>query len=461
MELPAFINAQLLISIFMILTVVHLLLVAAGMSIYFERKISAYIQDRIGPNRVGFDFGLPFLSFLKGMWGLGQFLADGLKMMLKEEYSPKGADKALFNLAPMVVVIPALIGFAVIPWGGVISLPETINLFGLVMQGGDVLVGAANINVGIIYLLAIGSLGVYGIVLAGWASNNKYAFLGSLRASAQMISYEIPLGLSLLTALLMVGSLMPEAMIQYQSTHGWLMFSQPLAALIVFICFLAEANRAPFDNAECEQELVAGFHTEYTSMRFGLFPLSEYAHVASGSAVFTLLFLGGYHLPLHLIGGPEGHLLSPENTTILAAILKFHVFIAKTLAMVFMVILVRWTIPRLRFDQVMQTAWQTVIPLSIVIVVVNSVMVHLSDRYISVTKISLNSLPAMLVANVLIAVVVLGFFPILPRRSTNHKVRLAGSRFSPLEGEDVITHPTLGFAREDRPVQGSLPVHTR
>ncbi|MBX3385121.1 MAG: NADH-quinone oxidoreductase subunit NuoH [Phycisphaeraceae bacterium] len=454
MDAPSFLTAQFIASVVVILIVVHMLLGAAGMSIYFERKISAYIQDRIGPNRVGFDFGQPWLSFLKGMWGLGQFLADGLKMLLKEEYSPKGADRALFNLAPMVVVIPALIGFAVIPWGGVLSLPETITLplIGWTIPGGDVLIAGANVNVGIIYILAVASLGVYGIVLAGWASNNKYAFLGSLRASAQMISYEIPLGLSLLTALLMVGSLMPEEMIRHQSSEAWLILSQPLAAIIVFICFLAEANRTPFDNAECEQELVAGFHTEYSSMRFGLFPLSEYAHVAAGSAIFTLLFLGGYHLPLGLIGAGEGHLLSPENTSIPAMLAKFHVFIFKTLAIIFLVILVRWTIPRLRFDQVMQSAWNTVIPLAIVIVVVTAVMIHLGYR----------STGAMLLANAGITVFALGLLPILPRRggANNRKVRLAGSRFSPLEGETVRTSPVSAFAREDRPVESTLPVHS-
>lgn len=461
MELPAFITAQFIANVVVIVAVIHLILGAAGGAIYLERKISAYIQDRIGPNRVGFDLGLPFLSFLKGMFGAGQVLADGIKMLLKEEYSPKGADKALFTLAPTVVVIPALISFAVIPWGGVLHLAETVYLFGFPIKGGDILISGANINVGIIYLLAVGSLGVYGIVLAGWASNNKFAFLGSLRASAQMISYEIPLGLSLLTALLMVGSLMPESIIRYQASHGWLLLSQPLAAVIAFICFLAEANRTPFDNAECEQELVAGFHTEYSSMRYGMFPLSEYAHVAAGSAIFSLLFLGGYHLPLGLLGAGDGHVLSPENTSVLAVILKFHVFLIKTLLVMFGVIVIRWTIPRLRFDQVMQVAWQTVIPLSIVIVVVTSIMVHVADRYIASVPLNLNSTLAMFLANVVVTVVVLGAFPILPRRSSNHKVRLAGSRFSPLEGEVVSTRPTMDFALEDRPVEGTLPAHSR
>lgn len=462
MELPAFLNAQFFISVLVILVVIHLLLGLAGGSIYLERKISAYVQDRIGPNRVGFDLGLPLLKPLRGLFGMGQVLADGIKMLLKEEYAPKGVDKALFTIAPTIVVIPALIGFAVIPWGGVIHFPDVIHFLGLTFNGGKVVVAGANINVGIIYILAVASLGVYGIVLAGWASNNKFAFLGSLRASAQMISYEIPLGLSLLVALLMVGSLLPQDLIEYQAHHGWLVLSQPLAAAIVFICFLAEANRTPFDNAECEQELVAGFHTEYSSMRYGMFPLSEYAHVAGGSAIFSMLFLGGYHLPLDLIGGDAGHVFSPENTAWYAALFKFGCFVTKTLLMIFLVIMVRWTIPRLRFDQVMQVAWQSVIPLALINVVVVSVMVHLGDRYQDSIGLSLSSPLAMFLANIVVTVVALGVLPLLPRRAggwANERVRLAGSRFSPLAGEAVSTGPTLAFAREDRPREGTAPSH--
>ncbi len=445
---PGFLTAQLLVNIAVILAVVHLLLVLAGYSTYGERKISAYIQDRIGPNRVGFDLGLPFLKFLRGMFGLGQPAADGLKFMLKEDYMPRGADRTLFTLAPIIVVIPALIGFAVIPWGGTLSLPETIRLplIGWQIPGGDVVVAGANINIGIVYLLAVASVSIYGITLAGWSSNNKYAFLGALRSSAQMISYEIPMGLSILTVLLMVGSLMPEKIIEYQVANGWLVLAHPLAAVIFFICILAECNRTPFDNAECEQELVAGFHTEYSSMRYALFPLSEYIHMVVSSAFFSLLFLGGYHLPLGFISAD--HLLHPENTTILAVILKFHVFFGKVVGLVLFMMLVRWTIPRLKFDQVMQVGWQAFIPISLIIVVLTAVMVHLD----------LTTWPAMLAANGVLIVLVLAVLPLMPRATSNKKVRLAGSRFYPLAGERVRTTPADPRAIEDRPVQGTAAV---
>src|SRR5688572_20074853 len=230
MTLPA----QLLVSAVVIVVVVHVILIGVAYCIYLERKISAYIQDRVGPNRVGFDFGLPFLKFLKGMLGLGQPLADGLKFFLKEDYTPERVDKVLFTLAPAIIIIPALIGFAVIPWGGVWRM-DTFRFLGITWTGGDVVVAGANINVGIIYLLAVASLGVYGVTLGGWASNNKYSFLGGLRATAQMLAYEIPLGLSLLAALLIVGTVMPEGLIRYQAHHGWLILSQPIAAVLFYI----------------------------------------------------------------------------------------------------------------------------------------------------------------------------------------------------------------------------------
>ena len=260
---PSFLTAQLIVNVVVALVAVHVILGAVAYCIYLERKISAYIQDRVGPNRVG-----PL--------GLLQPIADGLKFIMKEDYMPKGADKYLFTQAPIVIVIPALIGFAVIPWGGVWNCPDiAVAVLIWVIPGGPVHVAGAAVNVGVLYLVAVASLGIYGVTLGGWASNNKYSFLGSMRAAAQMISYEIPLGLALLAVLLVAGTLMPHGIIQYQVEHGWLMLSQPVAAVLFFIAILAEANRAPFDNAECEQELVGGYHTEYSAMRFALFFLAE------------------------------------------------------------------------------------------------------------------------------------------------------------------------------------------
>lgn len=444
MDAPSFITAQLLVSVVVILAVVHLILVLAGYCTYFERKVSAYIQDRIGPNRVGFDLNLPALWFLKGLWGLGQPLADGLKFMLKEDYRPKGTDKILFSLGPIACVIPALIGFAIIPWGGTVEVPSfTIPVLNWHIQGGPCVVAGAPINVGVIYLLAVGSLSIYGITLAGWASNNKYSFLGALRAAAQMISYEIPLGLCLLTVLLMTGSLLPEKIIAHQAAHGWLALAHPIAAILFFTCVLAECNRTPFDNAECEQELVGGYHTEYGAMRWALFFLAEYSHMITSSAFFALLFLGGYHLPL----GMEHHLLTPEATGVLAMLLKFHVFLAKVLALIFLMMLVRWSIPRLKFDQIMAVAWQGMIPISLVIVVGTAVMVHTGR----------GSTLWMLAFNAALAGAIFIILPLMPRATSNKRVRLAGSRWYPAAGSTVSTRPSDPLALEDRPYEGSLP----
>jgi NADH-quinone oxidoreductase subunit H len=433
MTLPA----QLLVSAAVLVIVVHVILIGVAYCIYLERKISAYIQDRVGPNRVGFDFGLPFLKFLKGALGLGQPLADGLKFFLKEDYTPQRVDKVLFTLAPAVIIIPALIGFAVIPWGGVWRLND-FRFLGINWTGGDVTVAGAAVNIGIIYLLAVASLGVYGVTLGGWASNNKYSFLGGLRATAQMLAYEIPLGLSLLAALLLMGTVIPQQIIQYQTHHGWLILSQPLAAALFYIAGLAESNRAPFDNAEAEQELVGGYHTEYSSMRFALFFLAEYSHMITSAAFFTLVFLGGYHLPFV---GP----LQPEAVGLGAVLLKFLVYFTKVILLVCFAMVVRWTLPRMRYDQVMMMAWQAIIPLSLVVVVVTSIMVYLDLRGI---------LP-MLAANILIAGGLIVIYPLLPKYQPNRPIQLYGSRFRPMPGEHVLTYPTDPTALEDRPVQGT------
>lgn len=445
MDKPSWLTAQLLVNVVTIVLVVHLILVICAYLVYFERKISAYIQDRIGPNRVGFDFGLKALAPLKGLIGLGQSLADGIKFMLKEDYTPLRADKVLFTLAPVIIVTPALMGFILIPWGGLVDVPSfTIPIVKWYIQGGPVHVAGANISVGIVYLLAVAALGVYGVTLGGYAGNNKYSFLGGLRASAQMISYEIPLGLSLMAALLVMGTTMPLEMIRYQEQHGWLITSQPLACLIFFLSILAEGNRAPFDNAEAEQELVGGYHTEYSSMRFALFFLAEYAHLVTSSAFWVLLFFGGYQL-LPFVDDP---MTSTAATGVLAMLIKFGVYMFKVVLVVCFMMLIRWTIPRLRYDQIMQSAWNVVIPLALVHVVVISVMIHFGWT---------NTIP-MLFANVGIVMLLLAVFPFIPKGSANRRIPMYGSRFNPMPGERVLTQSQEAAALEDRPVEGIRPV---
>lgn len=447
-DLLGFVSAQFLVSVLVYAVIVHVLLGGAGYFTYLERKISAYIQDRVGPNRTGFDLGLPFLGFLKGLWGLGQPLADGIKFMLKEDYTPGKVDRVLFTLAPGIVVIPALIGFAVIPWGGVWDCPSfTIPLLNLHVAGGPVEIAALPVNVGVIYMVAVTSLGVYGITLGGWASNNKYSFLGGLRATAQMLAYELPLGISLLVVLLMVGSLLPMDIIRYQEANGWLLLSQPIAAIIFFIAMLAEANRVPFDNAEAESELVGGYHTEYNSMRFALFFLAEYSHLAVSSAFFVLLFMGGFQL-LPFINDP---LTATGATGLLAVLAKLGVYFGKVLFMVLVIMLVRWTVPRLRYDQVMSTAWQGLIPLSLVVLIATSVAVFFGLP---------SGLPHVLLlfgGNLVLFAALWYVVGRLPAYNPNRKIPLLGSRFYPLPGERVDHAPSDPMAREDRPMQGALP----
>lgn len=411
--------------------------------IYLERKISAYCQDRIGPNRVGFDLGLPLLQKLFrgfGFWGLGQSLADGLKFVLKEDFTPRGADKFLFTLAPAAAVVPAMIGAAVIPWGGYVMVPDIAMGSTLIVEGGRALVAAADINAGFIYLLAMAAMGVYGVTLGGWASNNKFSFLGGLRASAGMISYEIPMGLSILAVLLVAGTVRTGSIVDQQAHGVWFILSQPLAALLMYTCILAECNRAPFDNAEAEQELVGGFHTEYSAMRFALFFLAEYMHMITGSAFFVLLFLGGYHLPGVV-------LTSPEATGLLAVIVKFIVFFTKAQLSVCFMMLIRWTIPRIRYDQVLKLAWQTLIPVSMIVVVLTSVMIYLGRTLWW----------QMAVSNIALTAILMIVWPSLPRSPINRKVPLAGSRFNPLPGERVSTGVSDPIALGDDPTRGTMP----
>ena len=315
--------------------------------VYFERRSSAFIQKRLGPNRVG-------------PWGLFQPIADVIKLFFKEDIIPDSANKPLYLLAPIILVTCALSAFAVIPFG------EEIVLFGQKIK-----LQIADVNIGILYLLAIVSLGVYGIILGGWSSNSKYSFLGALRSSAQMISYEVALGLSIIGVLMITGSLRLNSVIyaQIQPLWGfiprWNIFTQPLAFVLFLTASYAETNRLPFDLPEAEQELVAGYHTEYSSMKFALYYMAEYINMITFSALLVVLFLGGWHIPgLHRLG------LSP----ITRALLQMIGFAIKVTFFLFLYIWVRWTFPRFRYDQLMRLGWLVLIPLGLANILITGII---------------------------------------------------------------------------------------
>lgn len=306
--------------------------------IYIERKISAFMQDRIGPNRVG-------------PAGLLQPIADGIKFLLKEDVIPGSVDKILFLLAPCLSAMTTLLAFAVVPFGPVGEMPGFLQPFlRFIIQ--------PDLDIGILFIFAVGSLAVYGIILGGWASNNKYSMLGSLRASAQVVSYEIPLGMSVLGIALLAGTLNLEKILTTQAAAGfwgWNFWTQPLACLIFFTAALAESNRLPFDLVECEQELVGGFHTEYSAMKFALFFLGEYTHVITISFLTAILFFGGWHFP---------GIATVDSTFAFAWLVKLAVLLTKVLLVILFIMMIRWTIPRFRFDQLMGLAWKVLIPLA-------------------------------------------------------------------------------------------------
>ena len=326
----------------------------AAMQIWLERKISAGLQDRKGPNRVG-----PF--------GLFQAIADGLKFILKEEMLPARADKILFLLAPAVALTTAMVAFAVVPFGDT-AVPSAGH------NPSYQWVIAPNVDIGFVFIFAVSSIAVYAIILSGWSANNKYSFIGGLRSSAQIISYEIPLGMSVLGVVLVTGSLNLERIIEHQvfPAHSdwwvWNVVQQPLAFMVFLIAAFAECNRLPFDLPECEQELVGGYHTEYSALKFGMFFLAEYTHMVTTSFMMAVLFFGGWHFPfIAEIGSPW--------------FLKVFVMAVKMGAFIFLYMLVRWTIPRFRFDQLMGLAWKMLIPMSMVYLVCAMGVVELDKQW--------------------------------------------------------------------------------
>ena len=338
----------LLLSIFKVVVVLVITLTAVAYTVLLERKVLGRIQNRWGPSRVG-----PF--------GLLQPLADGIKLFLKEDLMPLAAERPLFLLAPIIALSCALISISVVPFGGMQTV-KGVEMFNI-----------ADLNIGLLVILGITSIGVYGIALSGWSSNNKFALLGSLRATSQMISYELALGLSLVGVVLRAQSLSLRDIVNSQNAHGllsWNFFGgfQFVAFFIYIMAAYAETNRAPFDLPEAESELVAGYHTEYSSMKFAMFFMAEYANMITVSCVASLLFFGGASSPL-------GHLLPADfGGPILAAIFPILWFVAKVLAFLLLFIWVRGTLPRFRYDQLMSFGWKFLLPLAMANIIITSLV---------------------------------------------------------------------------------------
>jgi NADH-quinone oxidoreductase subunit H len=338
-------------TIIKIIAVVGVLLGMVAYSVLVERKISAFIQDRVGPNRVSFPLvgSIPIIGPFLTRIGFWQPMADGLKSFLKEDFTPAHVRKVYFWLAPAITLIPAFLTVAVIPFGNQ----------GLVI---------ANLDVGILYTFGIVSLGVYGIVLAGYAANSKYPFLGGIRSSAQMISYEISMGLSVIPVFLIVGDLNLSSVISYQS-DCWLIFKAPLSFAIFLVAAFAETNRLPFDLSECETELVGGYNTEYSSMKFAMFFMGEYANMIASSAMMVTLFFGGWTLPfVHL----------PD--TVVGGLLSIGIFLVKVCVLMGIFIWVRWMWPRFRYDQLMDLGWRRFIPVALANIIITALVLWLLAR---------------------------------------------------------------------------------
>ncbi|PHX62366.1 MAG: NADH-quinone oxidoreductase subunit NuoH [Flavobacteriales bacterium] len=329
-----------------IFVVFALTMLMAMYSTWAERKVAAFLQDRVGPNRAGWG-------------GLLQPLADGAKLFTKEEFFPNTPNRFLFILGPAIAMSTALITSAVIPWG------DKIHVFGR-----DVVLQATDIDVSILYIFGVLSIGVYGIMIGAWASNNKYSLMSAVRASSQMISYEVAMGLAMISILMMSGSLSLKDITVMQANDGWNIFYQPLAFLIFLICSFAETNRTPFDLAECESELIGGYHTEYSSMKMGFYLFAEYANMFISSTILAIVFLGGYHFP--------GMAWVNENWGInIGALLGFLTLFAKICFFIFFYMWVRWTIPRFRYDQLMHLGWKILIPLAVINIIITGIVMVL------------------------------------------------------------------------------------
>ncbi len=319
-------------------------MVMAMYSTWAERKVAAFLQDRVGPNRAGWG-------------GLLQPLADGAKLFAKEEFEPDTKNRFLFFVGPAIAMSTALMTSAVIPWG------DKLHIFGR-----DVILQATDIDVSLLYIFGVVSIGVYGIMIGGWASNNKFSLMGAVRAASQMVSYEVAMGLSIIALLMMTGTLSLKEITMQQPGMHWNVFYQPLSFLIFLICAFAETNRTPFDLAECESELIGGYHTEYSSMKMGFYLFAEYANMFISSTIISVLFFGGYNYP--------GMAWAVENWGVnIGNIIGVGALFAKLCFFIFFFMWIRWTIPRFRYDQLMNLGWKILIPLSIVNIIITGICI--------------------------------------------------------------------------------------
>ncbi len=328
----------------LIVVVFAVTMIMAMYSTWAERKVAAFLQDRVGPNRAGWG-------------GLLQPLADGMKLFAKEEFEPNTPNKFLFFVGPAIAMSTALMTSAVIPWG------DKLEIFGR-----TVYLQATDIDVSLLYIFGVVSVGVYGIMIGGWASNNKFSLMGAVRAASQMVSYEVAMGLSMIALLMMTGTLSLKEISEQQAGMNWNVFYQPVGFLIFLICAFAETNRTPFDLAECESELIGGYHTEYSSMKMGFYLFAEYANMFISSTILAVLYFGGYNYP--------GMQWMVENVGVNAAnVLGIGVLFVKICFFIFFYMWVRWTIPRFRYDQLMNLGWKILIPLSIINIIITGICI--------------------------------------------------------------------------------------
>ncbi len=354
----------LLLSVVKMLVVFTIVMIGVALLTLMERKVSAWMQNRRGPNRVGWA-------------GLLQPAADGIKNIAKEETFPASANPLIFTLAPAMAFIPAALLSAVIPWAAPLPVDFDVRLplIGAVSYHGMLSMAVLDLPIGFLFILAISSLGVYGIALAGWASNNKYSLLGGLRASAQMVSYEVAMGLSLIPVILLAGNVSFDRIIEVQQQGLWFVLPLFLSCFIFLVAGFAETNRLPFDLPEAESELIAGYHTEYSAMKFSMFPIAEYANMATVSAVVVSLFFGGWDIPGWL--PPPG-----PGRTALTALVMF----LKVLFFLFLFMWVRWTLPRFRYDQLMALGWKVMLPLGLLYVMVVALAIWLVEQGLGIAS---------------------------------------------------------------------------